>query len=128
MSIIDALPATPPVAPPIPPPPAPPPPPPPAAAIPPPPIPPPAVPRSDGLLMSVYETSWMMSDIVFESGTWPSRMICGPTWRTFTSAPGKAWLIRELRSLVSSDTRTRNETGRLVWSHMVRLVVPNDFP
>ena len=64
--------------------------------------------------MSVNVTSWMMSDIVFESGTWPSRMICGPTWRTLTSAPGKAWRIRAARSLVSSETRTRNETGRLV--------------
>ena len=40
-----------------------------------------------------------MSDIVFESGTWPSRMICGPTWRTLTSAPGNAWRIRELEVL-----------------------------
>ena len=55
-----------------------------------------------------------MSDIVFESGAWPSRMIWGPTWRTLISAPGNAWRIRDSRSLVSSETRTRKETDRLV--------------
>ena len=69
-----------------------------------------------------------MSDIVLESGAWPSRMICGPTWRTLTSAPGNAWRIRDSRSLVSSETRTRNETGRSVWSQIVRVVVPDILP
>ena len=32
----------------------------------------------DRLLVSVIVTSWRMSDIVFESGDRPSRMICGP--------------------------------------------------
>ena len=61
-----------------------------------------------------------MSAIVFESGAWPSRMICGPTWRTLISAPGNAWRIRDSRSLVSIETRTRNETGRSVWSQIVK--------
>ena len=42
--------------------------------------------------------------------------------------PGNACLIRDSRSLVSRVTRTRNETGRLVSSQRVRLVVPNDLP
>ena len=39
--------------------------------------------------------------MVLESGTWPSRMIWAPTWRTLTSAPGNAWRIRDSRSWVS---------------------------
>ena len=41
---------------------------------------------------------------------------------------GNAWLTRVSSSFVSSVTRTRNETGRLVSSQRVRLVVPNDLP
>ena len=95
----------------IPPPPPPIPPPPPSAAAahrrPPPPIHrpmPPAAPpaprwRRPPLDRTTACTTWRMSAIILESGTWPSRMICGPTWRTLTWAPGNAWLIAILQLL-----------------------------
>src|SRR5271166_1121089 len=69
-----------------------------------------------------------MSAIILASGTWPSRMIWLPTWRTLTWAPGNAWLTRVSSSFESTVTRTRKETGRLLSSQRVRLVVPNDLP
>ena len=69
-----------------------------------------------------------MSDIILASGTWQSRMIWLPTWRTLTWAPGNAWLTRVSSSFESTVTRTRKETGRLRLSQRVRLVVPNDLP
>ena len=69
------------------------------AAAPPRRLPSPPAKKSGLVIISVVETTWMMSDIVLESGTWPSRMIWAPTWRTLTLAPGNAWRIRGLEVL-----------------------------
>ena len=57
-----------------------------------------------------------MSDIVFESGACPSRMICGPACRTLISAPGNDCRIRDFQVLgVERDAnQERDRPVRLI--------------